>query len=225
MIRNIKFKGQDLSFDLPTEADQSVFDEIFRDNEYRDIEDLIIKSKSPILDLGAHKGFFSIYASTLNENNAQIYAFEAAEENCLQAKKNFKENHIKNVKIKNLAVWTEDRDKEFYFSEDSHNHSFFGEGEGKKIRCTCLESIFKKNRLETVGLVKMDLEGAEFSIIENASDDILKKVNTIFIEYHLHVNKDGLNILKSKLQSVGFKVAIKKSAYSKDLGYIIASLI
>ena len=50
MIRNIKFKGQDLSFDLPTEADQSVFDEIFRDNEYRDVEDLIVKSKSPILD-------------------------------------------------------------------------------------------------------------------------------------------------------------------------------
>lgn len=225
MIRNVKFKGQNLSFDLPTEADQSVFDEIFRDNEYRDIEDLIVKAKNPILDLGAHKGFFSIYASILNENNAQIYAFEAAEENFLEAKKNFKENHIKNVKIKNLAVWTEDTDKEFYFSEDSHNHSFYGEGEGKKIRCTCLESIFKKNRLETVDLIKMDLEGAEFAIIEDVKTDLLKKVKTIFIEYHLDVNRDGLNILKKKLQSSGFKVEQKKSAYSAGLGFIIANLI
>ena len=222
MIRNIKFKGQNLSFDLPTVADQSVFDEIFRDNEYRDIEDLIVKAKNPILDLGAHKGFFSIYASILNENNAQIYAFEAAEENFLESKKNFKENHIKNVKIKNLAVWTEDADKEFYFLEDSHNHSFFGEGEGKKIRCTCLESIFKKNRLETVDLIKMDVEGAEFAIIDGVTTDLLKKVKTIFIEYHLDVNRDGLNILKKKLQSSGFKVEQKKSAYSRDLGYLLA---
>ncbi len=222
MIRNIKFKGHNLSFDLPTEADQSVFDEIFRDNEYRDIEDLIVKAKNPILDLGAHKGFFSIYASILNENSAQIYAFEAAEENFLEAKKNFKENHIKNVKIKNLAVWTEDTEKEFYFSEDSHNHSFYGEGEGKKLRCTCLESIFKKNRLEKVDLIKMDLEGAEFAIIENASLDLLKKIKTIFIEYHLDVNRDGLNILKNKLQAAAFKIEQKKSAYSRELGYLIA---
>lgn len=222
MIRNIKFKGQNLSFDLPTEADQSVFDEIFRDNEYRDIEDLIVKAKNPILDLGAHKGFFSIYASVLNENNAQIYAFEAAEKNFLEAKKNLKENHIKNVKIKNLAIWTEDTEKEFYFSEDSHNHSFYGEGEGKKLSCTCLESIFKKNRLEKVDLIKMDLEGAEFAIIENAPTDLLKKVKTIFIEYHLDVNRDGLNILKNKLQAVGFKIEQKKSAYSRDLGCLIA---
>lgn len=222
MIRNIKFKGQNLSFDLPTEADQSVFDEIFRDNEYRDIEDLIVKAKNPILDLGAHKGFFTIYASILNENNAQIYAFEAAEENFLEAKKNLKENHIKNVKIKNLAVWTEDTEKEFYLSEDSHNHSFYGEGEGKKLRCTCLESIFKKNRLEKVDLIKMDLEGAEFAIIENAPTDLLKKIKTIFIEYHLDVNRDGLNILKKKLQSAGFKIEQKKSAYSRDLGYLLA---
>ncbi len=222
MIRNIKFKGQNLSFDLPTEADQSVFDEIFRDNEYRDIEGLIVKAKNPILDLGAHKGFFSIYASILNTNNAQIYAFEAAEENFLEAKKNLKENHIKNVKIKNLAIWTEDTEKEFYFSEDSHNHSFYGEGEGKKLRCTCLESIFKKNRLEKVDLIKMDLEGAEFAIIENASLDLLKKIKTIFIEYHLDVNRDGLNILKKKLQAAAFKVEQKKSAYSRELGYLIA---
>ena len=222
MIRNIKFKGQNLSFDLPTEADQSVFDEIFRDNEYRDIEDLIVKAKNPILDLGAHKGFFSIYASILNKNNAQIYAFEAAEENFLEAKKNLKENHIKNVKIKNLAVWTEDTEKEFYFSEDSHNHSFYGEGEGKKLRCTCLESIFKKNRLEKVDLIKMDLEGAEFAIIENAPTDLLKKVKTIFIEYHLDVNRDGLNILKNKLNSVGFRLSGRKSAYSREFGYLLA---
>ena len=166
MIRKIKFKGQNLSFDLPTEADQSVFDEIFRDNEYRDIEDLIIKAENPILDLGAHKGFFSVYASVLNKNDVQIYAFEAAEENFLQAKNNLKGNNIKHVKIKNLAIWTEDIEKEFYLSEDNHNHSFYGKGKGIKVRCTCLESIFSKNKLEKVDLIKMDLEGAEFAILK-----------------------------------------------------------
>ena len=69
----------------------------------------------------------------------------------------------------------------------------------------------------------MDLEGAEFAIIENASLDLLKKIKTIFIEYHLDVNRDGLNILKKKLQAAGFKIEQKKSAYSRELGCLLAS--
>ena len=55
MKRNVKLNGKELTFDLPTEADQSVFDEIYRDKEYRGVEGILQNAKV-ILDLGAHIG-------------------------------------------------------------------------------------------------------------------------------------------------------------------------
>ena len=77
--RKVKIFAKELVFDLPGEADESVFDEVFRDREYRMVDSIISKAKT-IFDVGAHIGLFSVYAGVLNPS-ARIMAFEPSEVN------------------------------------------------------------------------------------------------------------------------------------------------
>ena len=59
-------------------------------------------------------------------------------------------------------------------------------------------------------------------IAENSSAITSPKILDEYVRPHLDVNRDGLNILKNKLQAAAFKIEQKKSAYSRELGYLIA---
>jgi FkbM family methyltransferase len=221
MKRNVKLNGKELTFDLPTEADQSVFDEIYRDKEYRGVEGILQNAKV-ILDLGAHIGLFSVYASVLAAEGAKIYAFEPDERNFLIMKEHLKMNGVRNVQVKNVAVGAESGERELYLSEDSHNHSFIGVGEGKKVRAASLPDILRKNRLEKVDLVKMDIEGAEFEVMEALTGEDFSKIKSFYIEYHELTGEMRSSDLMKQLAVQGYTVERVFSNYDRKMGYLIA---
>ncbi len=213
---------------IDSEADGSVFYEIFTEREYKILDNIISKASSPILDIGAHVGMFSIYANCFN-SDVQIYAFEPEERNFTALKNNFKENVVKNVIAKNVAVAAEIGVREFNISSDSHNHSLIKieneDGEVfpiKKVSCTTIEQIFLKNNLQSVSLVKMDCEGAEFEILANLKPEILAKIGAIYIEYHQYGTQMNPEVLRQILIENGFKVQMKPSHFDKKFGFILA---
>lgn len=239
----IKFNGKSLVVTLASDADQSVFREIFVEREYRILEPIIVRAVSsagalasaPILDIGAHKGFFSLYMRTLNPA-VLVFAFEPESKNFAAMKENLKRNHVDGVVCKNLAVVGEASDlsgsRILYLSEDSHNHSLINyAGDSQKdvpgngtqtVQTISLERIFEKYRLEKVAIVKMDCEGAEFEILENLSPEIARKITCFYIEYHEY--KEGMKgaHLADLLRKFGFKVDIRFSHYDKKMGFILA---
>ena len=102
-MKKFDFGGRKLKVNLRSDADQSVFEEIFKDCDYRILDEVIKNASDAIIDVGAHIGLFSLYASVLNPD-VPIFAFEPDIDNFLLLKENLKLNNVKNVKAKNLAV-------------------------------------------------------------------------------------------------------------------------
>ncbi len=219
MQKRIKFEGRELVFDLPTEADQSVFEEIFRDREYRELEDILRKAEV-VLDLGAHKGIFSVYASVLGVE--QIYTFEPDVDNFAAMKEHLKMNGVKNVLAKNVAVAGVSGERELYLSEDSHNHSLIGGGDAVKVRATTVTDILRKFRIESVDLLKMDIEGAEFEVLQAMGAEDFSRIDNLFVEYHELSSEVKVSQLREILKFHQYAVVQRVSVYDKRMGYLIA---
>ncbi len=207
---------------IHNDADHSVFDEIFIEREYRQLEPLIKNAKGAIIDVGAHIGMFSIFCRLLNKA-VPIFAFEPEQENYSRMQANLKLNHL-NVTTKNQAVSDQIGMREIYLHPDSHNHSLYPLTEKKtKINSTTLEKIFQKFAIDHCDLLKLDCEGAEFIILPTLPDHIFKRINNIYLEYHEYDQSMDKKIIHNLLQRHGFKIQNKPSPYQSDLGFIFAS--
>lgn len=221
-MRQIAFQNAKLKVDVQSDADQSVLDEIFFDRDYSIIEPQIKSAKNGILDVGAHKGFFILYARVLNPN-VPIYAYEPEENNFRELKKHLLENRIENAFPKNVAIAGKEGSVVLHISDDSHNHTLlpvlpsFNE---KKVNAVLLENVLKK--MGKCDLIKMDCEGSEFQIFENAPDLVFEAVPVFFLEYHEFTDEMRVANLKSLFDSKGFKVKIYPSRYDKRMGFLLA---
>jgi FkbM family methyltransferase len=236
MNKHVKIFGKDVEVLVESDADNSVFEEIFTDRDYGICDDVIKKAGASILDIGAHKGYFSIYAGVLN-NNVKIFAYEPEEKNFAVLKENLKMNRVKNVIVKNVAVCGKDGMCELFLSEDSHNHSVISGGvvgeevAFKKVNCVSLQTIIEKHlakeQCDFVDLVKMDCEGAEFEILESADAfaggrGIFEKIKAFCLEYHEFLPEMRAERLVNILKKHGYKVDVKKSHYDGRMGFIWA---
>ncbi len=215
MIREFNLNGKSGKISLETEADLSVFEEIFVDRDYKVI-DAQIKNAKVIFDIGAHIGCFFVYAGVLN-SNAKIFGFEPDERNFSLLKENLKVNRVEGV-MKNVAIGGFTGDRKFFLSSDSHNHSLLGSGESVKVFVRSLDDVLDK--FDHVDLVKMDIEGAEFEIFDEINGDFLKKVGSFYIEYHEGEGRNADKIMEV-LKRGGFKVSKKASFYEKSMGFIL----
>lgn len=218
-MTEIKFQHKTLKLNLETTADQSVFDEVFRDRDYAILDDIITKAPNDILDLGAHIGLFSLYAATLNPQ-IQIHSFEPDTRNYQKLKDHLKENKIRTVLTKNLALSDQIGDCDFYLSEDSHNHSLLpiANAPSQKIHTTTIAAVLEKLRNNSATLAKIDIEGAEFPVILNSSDQTLRQIKNYCIEYHSEPQP-----LIARLQKLGYKTQKFPSRYDKRFGLLLAT--
>lgn len=211
-----------IEVEIDSDADASVFLEVFKEREYGLLDANIKNAKDLILDIGAHKGFFSLYVYSLNPK-IQVQAYEPEEENYKSLKLNLKNNRVKNIISKNIAIASDSNGRELNVNSDSHNHSFFFSKstiKKQKINTNTLEKILE-NKVHC-DLVKIDTEGAEYEILLTTPEEILKKVDCYYIEYHKHNDYSPIQI-KQLFEKIGYKVNIKTSHYDKDLGFILAT--
>ncbi len=229
MNREFKFQGRNLKTELETDADFSVFEEVFKDLDYQQCDNIIQNAKNCILDMGAHIGLFSIYCAVLNPG-VKIFAFEPDERNFSLLKKNLKLNRINNVYVKNIAVGPEDGVKSFYLSADSHNHSLISRSENQKTVKVQVKTpdtingkILNREDLSNIDLVKMDIEGSEYDVLASMSDNLIRKTTAFFIELHDCQNRRKTDLPVSLLRKNGFRVSVKKSFYSGELAFLYAA--
>ncbi len=221
-MRNIAFQNAKLRVEVKSDADQSVLDEIFFDRDYALIEPIIKSARNGILDVGAHKGFFVLYARVLNPN-VPIYAYEPEENNFRELKNHLLENKIANVFPKNVAIAGKEGSVILHLSDDSHNHTLLPvlpSFEQKKVNAVMIENVLKK--IGKCDLIKMDCEGSEFQILETAPDSVFKSVPVFFLEYHEYNDEMRASKLKSLFESKGFNVEIYPSRYDKRMGFLFA---
>lgn len=163
-----------------------------------------------IIDCGSNIGL-SIVALKKQYPKARIIAFEpdpiifkTLEKNVLIAKYN-------NVELHQKAVWITESKLSFY-QDGSAGGRLLSNKTDMSIEVNTVD--LKKFIVNPVNLLKIDIEGAETTILNDIST-VLSYVNNIFIEYHSSIKeKQNLQSILSVLSDNGFRYYIESSKLS-----------
>lgn len=127
-----------------------------------------IQKNMNVLDIGANVGYYTINLANLVGENGKIFAFEPDPSNFSILEKNIKLNNFKNVILINKAVSnTLSPTTLFLNSSNTGGHSIVETGNSTKkivVTTTTLDEYFK-NFTDSIDLVKIDVEGAEYKVI------------------------------------------------------------
>ena len=128
------------------------------------------------VDVGAHIGKYSIRIARQLGPKGKVIAIEPEPYNFSILEKNVKLNGLKNVYLQNIACSSADGQSFFYIdSKATTLHSIYKNkyisGDRKIITKThSLDSLISKLKFEKVDLIKIDVEGAELSVLKGAKD-------------------------------------------------------
>jgi FkbM family methyltransferase len=188
-----------------------LFKEVFISNQYF----FEPSTKEPvIIDCGANIGMSILYFKKLFPNS-KILAFEANPHAYKLLEMNMLQNKIKNVELQNIALYDKETEISFYIGDNigSLVGSIKAERGGEselKIEAKKLSSYLKN--IETVDLIKMDVEGAELNILSDLFDSsTINKAKEYIIEYHHNMNEEKsiLSSFLQKFETNGFNYNIK----------------
>ena len=161
------------------------------------------------LDCGAHCGESILEAKRRYGNDIKIISFEANPNLAIPLKEHFKNDP--NVEIKNEAVWIENKEHtNFYLSVDwSDGSSIYKEKKSGGISDNIsvdvpsinLANFIKKVKKDNYIILKLDVEGAEYEILNHLiEEDVIPLVNEFHGEFHPDkIDKPELKDLETKI--------------------------
>lgn len=174
-----------------------------------------IKNGNIVLDIGANIGYYSLVFSQLVGTNGQIFAFEPDPNNFALLKKNIEINNLKNVTVIQKAVSDVSKPLSLYLCDYNHaQHRIYPSPRcNEKIiveSTTIDEYLSGKEFYNKINFVKMDVEGAEYNVLEgmkktlksNPSLKILCEFSPKQIREHKLEPEDVLD----QLLRFGFKI-------------------
>jgi len=183
--------------------------------------DFQIKKTDTVIDVGAHIGLFSLYASQ-KCTEGKIFAFEPIKENYKILESNKKLNNLSNIQSENCAISESTTKITLYQNNDQAGHSKFVKTDNPiEVTSKSLNNFFKEKKIEYVNLLKLDCEGSEYEIIDSLEDEYFKNIEKMIIEYHLaDSNPELLERLENKLKNQSYKISIEP--LFKDIGFLYA---
>ena len=129
----------------------------------------VVKEGQTVVDIGAHIGYYTLLAAKLVGRRGRVLAFEPDLENYKKLLQNVKLNEYKHVyPVKKAISDIVGTAKLWLHPSSSSNHSLFGFGERTKyinVSVTTLDEFFKRKGYGPVDVVKIDVEGAELSVL------------------------------------------------------------
>jgi FkbM family methyltransferase len=156
-----------------------------------------------IIDCGSHVGLATLYFARRYPQSI-IHAFEADPSIHCLFKSNIQSAKLSNVTTHAKAVWTDNKGVCFRLSGDDSGH--INQTNGTLIPSIRLRDYLEK--FERIDMLKLDVEGAEYEIIEDCLP-VLDRVQRMIIEVHrLKKNKKSLANLLGNLEKSGFQYVL-----------------
>lgn len=187
--------------------------EIFSDEVYRFVAS---RPKPHIIDCGANVGMSVIYFKNLYPDST-VLAFEPDPTQFQILQRNVATYGLSGVTMHRKAVWNASTALSFQPSGGIGGRVV---DEGAVRNAITVEAVRLRDFLTThVDLLKMDIEGAEYAVLEDCQDK-LYLVENIFVEFHERVREEQrLHDMLSILKRAGFRYHIKE-AYPIDHPFI-----
>lgn len=178
------------------------------------------KTNSPkpyIIDCGANLGLSVLYFKRLYPQ-AQITAFEADPDIYQILSENLSSQGINDADLVNKAVWNEDTVLRFY--KEGGDAGRVANETDKQDMIEVPAISLKPYLQQEVDFLKIDIEGAEYTVLKDISED-LKRVKNIFVEYHSFVGQEQpLDEILAILRNAGFRYYIETVGINSSQPFI-----
>jgi len=185
----------------PNSSDITAFKHIFAHGDY----DFDVKPKpNVIIDAGANIGLASIYF-TNKYPAAKIIAIELSPSNFQALVRNT--NHYENIETINAGLWNKNEILKFReegFSPWGYKvDNKLAEG-SLSINSITIHDIITIFDVDTIDVLKVDIEGAEVELFSGNYKSWLPKVRYLVIEFHDRSRPDSSNTVRSALEEFNF---------------------
>jgi FkbM family methyltransferase len=155
------------------------------------------------IDVGAGIGMESMFLAKQADYRGRIYAIEASPSTFELLRQNIETNHLNNINPFNVAI--SDRSGEIFIDDNQINHianSVFT-GKGTLVRAITMDGFMEENHIDSVGLLKVNIEGAERLLID--SFEKISSVKHVAISCHDFLyNRSGDENFKTKKTIIRF---------------------
>ena len=175
----------------------------------------VIRKGDVFIDVGAHIGFFSLFVSYLTSDEGRVVSVEPDAENFQWLENHIKVNQRRNITPLNLVISEVDGQVEFFRNSDNDGgHALWDPGRhpfnkisreqpdknmSSSIR---FDTLAHKYRIAFCKVVKIDTEGAEYTILKSGKNFfspenvpfIICEINETGL-HHLGVNQHELRAL------------------------------
>jgi len=192
-------------------SDFSVHKQIFIEEEYLPLVELIKESYSPtnglnIIDAGGNIGATSIYLNNIFPNS-KFVIIEPEEDNFAYLKENIEQNNLDNYKLVKGGVWSKscylELRRDFRDKNDWSVQVVEAKMQTDLIGYDILTLMQLKN-FEVVDILKIDIEGAEKQLFDNSSSVSAFLARTRFVAIEIHDEYDCRNKIYDCLRQNGF---------------------
>lgn len=231
LFRNVKKsivyrKSIKLDLDLDDWIQQQLY--FLGDYEKNEIDYLhtVLKQGDTFIDVGGNIGLFSLNASRIVGPAGKVYAFEAFKPNYEKFSKHLILNNLRNVTLEHLAVSEQSGYIEILYNENYGNvgmaSSYLQDFTAKeRVQSTSLDAYVKAQHMTKIDLIKIDIEGGEFSALKGMPEiltryqpKIIIEINNIALKSSNHHEEELLQLLLQKGYSQTKTLSKNDSSYN-----------
>lgn len=134
-------------------------------------------------DIGANVGFYTLLASSCVGPSGQVIAFEPLPSNFKYLERHIELNSLKNVQLIKAAVSDESGEGQFAEGPDNCMGKLSDAGE-VEVELVTLDQLITEGKVPTPGFLKIDVEGAEFAVLQGAKELLADSHPTVFLATH-----------------------------------------
>jgi FkbM family methyltransferase len=136
-----------------------------------------------VFDIGANVGFYTVLASRLVTSTGRVYAFEPLPHNLGYLRRHVAKNALQNVAIIAAAVAASPGRARFTAAVDRSQARLDPSGE-IEVDVVAIDELVASNQLALPQIVKIDVEGAEFDVLQGMIETLRTAAPIIFLATH-----------------------------------------
>lgn len=173
-----------------------------------------LRPGATVLDIGAHRGYYTLIATKGVGDKGRVYAFEPSPENLWLLRRNVELNGFSNVHIIGKAVSNQERKAVLYYGKDSGSNSLFPNSHVFKDSKAAVECISIDNYLkeDIVDVIKIDIEGGELDALRGMQETLSKSKSLVMLcEFNPKLLREaGVDTaeLLGFLKNMGFEISV-----------------
>lgn len=180
-----------------------------------------------IFDIGANVGVTTLVLAQIP--GVRVFSFEPLPGNCSLLEQNLRLNGVTNAEVVSSAVCDVDGSVFFEKAPDSGGGYVVWESSENgrsriKVKSLRLETALRLYAPQGVYLMKVDCEGSEYSIVDQITPEMARRIENLTFEVHERDSPRNLRVLSRKLEVLGYRLSFKPEMFGRAaLNHVLAT--